>query len=126
VHEHDRLDRDLHDLELAFGAGDHETAARVLASSRALLHRYIRREEEVLFPRVEGLSTRARALTLRLRREHERMRYLLVAVGRELSRGEARRGLALVSMLRSVFAIHDAKEQWNIYSLLRESSAGPP
>jgi hemerythrin-like domain-containing protein len=126
VHDHDRLDEILRDLETALGVGDRETAASVLSSSRALLHRYIRREEDVLFPSVERRSSRARACTLRLRREHERMRFLVIAVERALSRGEARRGLVLVSMLRSVLLIHSAKEQWGIYPLLVNDAAGAP
>lgn len=57
----------------------------------------------------------------KMRAEHESLHVLVMAIWRALDRAEQHRGLHLLEALRSVLALHFAKEDWVLYPLLDQT-----
>ena len=75
-------------------------------------------EERLLFPVLEAQAARPFAPTSRMRMEHWLLRHLVASLRDALHGDDRARGLRVLASLRSVFALHQAKEDWIIHPLL--------
>ena len=78
-------------------------------------------EERFLFPVLEEQEPTPFAPTARMRSEHGFLRRLVAALRDALRGGDRARGLRVLASLRSVLAVHHAKEEWVIHPLLATS-----
>ena len=109
--DHEQLDRELARLAQSLWGGDHMLACLQLAEFALKLDHYIRREERALtfaYQLLEASSPRAMAT---VRREHLSLRKLVASIANALDRADDRRGVEIVSKLRSVLLLHVTKEE---------------
>jgi len=92
--------------------GDCEMARLDLAAFDLELSGYVRGEERVVFPAIERMHPAPFAPTARMRREHGRLRAMLLAVWSALEHGQPWEALEVLGGLRSVLLLHVAKEDW--------------
>jgi hemerythrin-like domain-containing protein len=119
--EHARLADALADLDRFLRAGNDAAAQRRLSTFTERFDRYIRGEERLLFPVLDGGKPGPRAPTAQMRKEHGFLRRMLAAFREALQRADHARGLEVLGTLRSVFVLHYAKEEWLIHPRLAES-----
>ena len=115
------FDTQLARLDASLRAGDNEMARMHLAGFDLDLSGYVRGEERVVFPMLEMMPASPRSSTARMRKEHESLRLLVLAIWDALDHADRDHGLQLVETLRSVLALHVAKEDWVLYPLLDEN-----
>ena len=112
MHEdHEQLDRELARLSQSLTSGDHMLACLQLAEFALKLDHYIRREERALAIAYRAVEpTRPRALAV-VQREHTSLRQLVSLIAGALDRADDRRGVEIISKLRSVLLLHVTKEE---------------
>lgn len=106
------FDHDLADVDASLRRGDAGGGRLQLAAFELRLSGYVRGEERVVFPAVEGVSSDLRAPISRMRREHDSLRRLVAQLREALDRSDLRGGLAVLEDLRSLLLLHVAKEDW--------------
>lgn len=115
-----RWDDRLSKLEATLQAGDRTAALEQLLAFDAELTRYVRGEENLLFPVLERFTALPAKATAVMRHEHRSLRRLLDTIGELVAREDRRRCLATLATLRSVLLLHVAKEEWVLYPLIRQ------
>lgn len=113
------LDDKLSLLETSLLAGDRDRVLELFLAFDAELSGYVRREERFLFPALERFTAMSRRATATMRTEHRSLRRLLDSLGEQIARADDRRGLDVLSSLRSVLILHFAKEAWMLGPLTR-------
>lgn len=110
MHEdHEQLDQELARLAQSLTSGDLMVACLQLAEFAVKLDRYIRREERAMsLP--DRLAEGPKAYSA-VQREHTSLRQLVSSIASALDRADDRRGLEMVSKLRSVLLLHVTKEE---------------
>lgn len=116
--EHEKLDELLAELEQTLLANQLAHAREQLARFAGKLDRYIRGEELILFPVFDQLAETAPVPTSAMRREHERLLRMVTAISRRIERSERADALAIVRNLRSIYLLHNVKEDGVIYPLV--------
>lgn len=115
--EHPSFDAELAKLDASLRSGDDEMARLYLASFDLQLSGYVRGEERVVFPVIERLSGRC-LQTAKMRVEHQSLRTLVETMWDALRRADRDRCRSVLGSLRSVLALHVAKEDWILAPLL--------
>jgi iron-sulfur cluster repair protein YtfE (RIC family) len=116
--EHEQLDELLAELEHTLTANQVAHARQSLARFAGKLDRYIRGEELLLFPVFDQLAETAPVPTRAMREEHERLLQMATSISRCIERNELAVALAMLRKLRSVYLLHNVKEDGVIYPLV--------
>lgn len=120
---HPELDDDLARLDASLRSGDSGATRDLYLAIDATLTRYVRGEEGILFPALERFTSMPSTATASMRGEHRSIRRLLDTLGEMIGRADIRRGLEVLTTLRSVLLLHIAKEEWLLHPLIRPSTA---
>ena len=116
--EHERIDQLLAEIDNALRTHHAGSARQALAQFLGALDRYIRGEEDILFPVFERLAESPPIPTRAMRDEHERLLQLASSVYERIDRGDVAGALATLRSLRSVYLVHNLKEDGVIYPLV--------
>ena len=121
MHEdHEPLDAELARLAQSLRVGDHMLACLQLAEFSLKLDLFLRREERALAFARGLLAERAPHAVTKTYVEQASLRRLVAVISAALDGADDRRGLEVISKLRSVLLLHVAKQ-----SLLLASASGP-
>ncbi len=115
------FDVQLAKLDASLRTGDSEMARLYLAAFDLQLSGYVRGEERVVFPVLEKIASGPSSATAKMRKEHESLRTLVATMWDALDRADRHRGLQILGTLRSLLALHVAKEDWILYPLLKRT-----
>lgn len=118
-----RFDEQLDALDESLRAEDDLHATEYLCAFDALLTRYVRGEERLLFPVLERFTSMSPTITGRMRGEHVGLRRLVDDLWTALGSHDRRRSLDVLSSLRSVLLLHVAKEEWLLQPMLRAQTS---
>jgi iron-sulfur cluster repair protein YtfE (RIC family) len=116
------FDAQLAKLDTSLRTGDNEMARLHLMRFDLQLSGYVRGEERVVFPVLEQIASGPSSPTAKMRKEHESLRRLVRTMWDALDRADRHRGLQVLGTLRSLLALHVAKEDWILYPLLKRTA----
>jgi hypothetical protein len=127
MHEdHEQLDAELDRLAQSMRVGDHMLACLQLAEFSLKLDHFLRREERALGGARRLLADRAPHAVTKTHVEQASLRRLVAVISAALDGADDRRGLEVISKLRSVLLLHVAKQSLLLASASRACARPEP